>query len=995
MRLIVTIILSIFLYSISAQERTIVVNYGKGLDNRIVKSIQNNSNTITSVGTTENYFNNYDQILLTKTTISSGEVLFEEALGENNFDNKPIDLGLDAFGRLLILCEATNEGEKVKNWIAVRDSDGDFIKSVNLSKQISLQAIIFSDSSIKVFYIKNGEIGQLILDLEFNVLSDQLFESDVELNAKRIKIRDYKDHIIILGVDQGSGSSNQIFLLKIIDDRIVKKQFIFDKEFIDIGDITYSEEDKSYYFSTLINGGHSNEDIILYTINEKLDKLGSLQEYELSYRGEDIPVTLRVDSSQVTLYNQSNSHLRGATTYKPQIIELTKEGKPLNKRPNYPKYNNLSEYLIGITDHSGSEILYSSINNGDQFHSDYDFLYRILKTNKLASTGNPEVKFDYKNLDIDIKFNSLGFADQVHQNVLTKANITLKNNSDKVIPYLKFKSDYGIIEWFSIELQQEVKGEQPIGNPEQDFSFEYNMYNQFGKIGGSSKNVTVIIPKPTQVSISNVATDLKEEIVKANSDFKLKLSIKAENIKDNENVSILINSENLINLSNQDITLNRKSKELHEFSVNLKTVENPDSDSLVITIYTYLNDKLISNDFLEFTFEDDSLPIEENPQAKFEIIQINEVHDTVYKKRVNLEYLVLTDKEISMEKVYVIINGKNQVVKNTKMDNIKIKDITKSGSGHRYKIKYSLTLKPGDNTFQLAYNTKETNDDIVSEEIDTYFLNTEYGNLYCISIGVQDTWRGEELRLKYTKEDAITFEKLMKKQEGMFFEKVISTVMVEPEDTNIGDITSTFIDLRKKSEAGIIKKNDVIVLFISTHGVPYKKSHRLTCSNYQVGNERNTTIDFMEDIYNELEAIACNKIYFIDACHSGLINQNMLNKKGISDDDIKYKGALQSLIESNNVSNVLLSCGPTEYSYEHKDWGNSAFIESLESILNDKSLCRRLDVNSDKVLSLSEIRAQFVENTYKIVQKTLGKNEKQTPILVGSEDTVDIPFYAY
>lgn len=994
MRLLLTFILSLYFYSLQGQEKTIVINHGKGLDNRIVKSIQLNSNTITSVGTTENYLNNYNQILLTKTDLISGELIFDEAFGENNFDNKPLDLEIDAYGRLLIICEANNEGERVKNWIAVRDSEGEYINSINLSKQIIPQKIICSENQIKIIYTKNGAIGRINYNLEFKVESDILYETDVELNATKLKLKQYDDHIIILGVDQSSHSTNQIFLFKLIDNRIVKKQFLFDKEFLDVGDIVYAKEDKKYYFSILVNGGHSNEDVILYTINSDLDKLGSLKELEISYRGEDIPVTLSVDSTNITLYNQSSSHLRGATTFKPQIVELDKQGKKLQKRPTYFKYNNLSEYIMGLTKKGDSQTLYSSINNGDQFTSDYDFLYRVLNAEEEVDEITEIIKINYEDLDVDINFNSLGFSDQVHQNVLTKANISIKNTSNHIISSLKIESKYGNLEWKDILPQQTVYSKLPIGKPNQDFKFECSILSNSEIIKKYTSDINVIIPKPTEVTITSVSSELENGFVKADKEFKLKFSVNAANIKENEKVSILINSDNLINLTDQDISLNRKSEELHEFNANLKTVNNPNSDSLIISIFTYLDDELVSKDFLEFLFEEKQLIVDNKELSQLEILPINEVHDTVYKKKLDLEYFILTSADLIEDSLYTIINGKNHVVKGTKMDNIKIKDISKNKSNKRYKVKYTLNLEPGINSFQIAYMRSE-NDDYISEAIKTFYLNTEYGNLHCISIGVQDNWRGEELRLKYTKNDAITFAQLMKKQEGLFFEKVISKVLVEPEDTNIGDITSVFIDLRKKSEAGIIKKNDVVMLFISTHGVPYKENHRLTCSNYQVGNERNTTIDFMEDIYNELEAIPCNKIYFVDACHSGLINQNMLNKKGISDDDLKYKGALQTLIEANNVSNVLLSCGPDEYSYEHKDWGNSAFIESLETILNNKSLCRKLDINDDKVLSLLEIKSAFVENTYKIVQKSMGKNEKQTPILVGSEDGIDIPFYAY
>ncbi len=148
------------------------------------------------------------------------------------------------------------------------------------------------------------------------------------------------------------------------------------------------------------------------------------------------------------------------------------------------------------------------------------------------------------------------------------------------------------------------------------------------------------------------------------------------------------------------------------------------------------------------------------------------------------------------------------------------------------------------------------------------------------------------------------------------------------------------------------QKGDKIIVFFSGHGYP----GGIVCY------DKTLTYQEINDILSKSEASA--KICFIDACHSGSVND-------VRDNTQKYKAPT-----TGNII-YMMSSRADEYSMENAWVGHGFFTQALIKGLRGKA-----DANNDKKITVNEL----FNYVYNDVQHTTAKmNDSQHPQLIGSK----------
>lgn len=162
--------------------------------------------------------------------------------------------------------------------------------------------------------------------------------------------------------------------------------------------------------------------------------------------------------------------------------------------------------------------------------------------------------------------------------------------------------------------------------------------------------------------------------------------------------------------------------------------------------------------------------------------------------------------------------------------------------------------------------------------------------------------------------DATMQQQTWQKQAGKLYSDANILLRID-DKAKRSDILAAFDALRKQA-----KPDDRLVLFLSGHGdfltdgkEAKSKSTFVFCGpNYTRDKFRETGID-SETLYDQLATIPCRKIVFLDACHSGEAVYN----------------PVRTLTPNGQGPIILAACDRTQFSFEHKKYGNGLFTYAL------------------------------------------------------------------
>jgi len=294
-----------------------------------------------------------------------------------------------------------------------------------------------------------------------------------------------------------------------------------------------------------------------------------------------------------------------------------------------------------------------------------------------------------------------------------------------------------------------------------------------------------------------------------------------------------------------------------------------------------------------------------------------------------------------------------------------------------YTYKNTIPLVQGDNQVQVLIDGE------ASERLDVEFA-PERANLHLLVIGPK---HGD---LKFTEKDAADIAAVFKNQggENKLFNQVITYELHTPEKTSETAIKQAFFDLAYLWDDKQIGVNDVLLVFISSHGKITENRFQILQTGYDPKYQE-IAIDFKKNILDVLSPINCKKLIFLDACHSG----------GAKDGYGALSKAVVDLAKTQPGVSTLSSCSSTEKSYEDASWGNGAFTKALLEAFGDVSCTDingsfRADTNEDGILRLGELYSFLRRRVPELVKQAIpNAPTTQTPFMPESQLDADLPIY--
>lgn len=289
---------------------------------------------------------------------------------------------------------------------------------------------------------------------------------------------------------------------------------------------------------------------------------------------------------------------------------------------------------------------------------------------------------------------------------------------------------------------------------------------------------------------------------------------------------------------------------------------------------------------------------------------------------------------------------------------------------------FDIALTPGKNQIKISSTNQDGNESIRRTFEVFYEKEEETRDLYVVTIGVNE-YGAQDYNLNYAVKDAQDITNYFSELE---FNQVHSFQLLNT-DFNSNKLNEIKNKLKQS------KPNDQVVLFIASHGViDANFDYYFGTSSIDFNNPAEKGIS-KKELFSLFDGIPCrNKISFIDACHSGEIDKELISlaEEDNSEGDLVFRAAGKSIsyqnqtaakiseletllfenLKSGNGSTVIASSSGVQLSLELKEIANGLFTNSL-------------------LESLKEANITSIENLFNSLYKKIEKksNGLQTPSL--------------
>jgi len=273
-----------------------------------------------------------------------------------------------------------------------------------------------------------------------------------------------------------------------------------------------------------------------------------------------------------------------------------------------------------------------------------------------------------------------------------------------------------------------------------------------------------------------------------------------------------------------------------------------------------------------------------------------------------------------------------------------------------------------DGHYKIALQDKKSGK-VISDELNVVYSGVK-PNLYVLAIGTKTN-------LEYTMQDAKDFAALYSNQgKG---NSLFTSIEVKPilgTAATASNILEAIEDLEIKSKTGVITPNDMIIIFMSSHGFMLRNEFYIQGDDYQTGRHRTKAVRYSE-MMEILDFVPSKKLIFIDACHSG-------GAKGVSSKAML--DAVGSLNAQQGGLTTIVSSDADELSYEDKTWKNGAFTEAIMKAITSG----KCDIDKNKIVTINELFTFLKREVPQMVSKV--KKQSQHPQMISSELN-NIPIY--
>jgi len=338
---------------------------------------------------------------------------------------------------------------------------------------------------------------------------------------------------------------------------------------------------------------------------------------------------------------------------------------------------------------------------------------------------------------------------------------------------------------------------------------------------------------------------------------------------------------------------------------------------------------------------------------------------------VNIRIKASSTAPFDTTKFHLYVNGRDYQNGN-KMTVVSMKDIGKPSS-KKYEYVYEAKVNVAQGKSTIIFNYGDTP---IDDTLKVLYAPTDI-NLHVLAIGTHGQG------LKYAEKDAKDFADLFSKQKGehRLFHDAHAEVL-QGDETNAHAMSKKISEWSSKTYG----ERDVLILFISSHGLVDKGSLLLTGSDFDATQTAFTTINFKDNILTPLEGANCKKFIFIDACHSG---EGLSGGKAVEQD---VATEINKMVNSGNSVTIISSSSSSEQSWEDESWGNGVFTRAIRDGLQDDMPA---DTDHDGFVKINELYEYIKTRIAKLIElagkKDLNGNlVVQTPRILNARGDVSI-----
>ncbi len=291
-------------------------------------------------------------------------------------------------------------------------------------------------------------------------------------------------------------------------------------------------------------------------------------------------------------------------------------------------------------------------------------------------------------------------------------------------------------------------------------------------------------------------------------------------------------------------------------------------------------------------------------------------------------------------------------------------------------LNIEVPLVPGRNVIEVVALTNSVTSQPQRVEV-TYEAprsTVSKPSLYVLTLGVSK-YADQRLALEHADADARGLADAFATQEGAFYEKVHSKVLVN-QDVTERELRRGLRWLRESAT-----QHDLVVVSVSGHGMcDPQGNYFFIPHDFDVDEPSVTGIRWTE-IMEPLKDLPAKVLLCMDTCHSAGVLGGKAGAATKKDLSHSLEAALREMtaIESGLV--VMTSSTGREASLEHPDWGHGAFTLSLiEALSNQRRVSAEqtrlpADLNGDGVIEVVELDAYV---TQRVKELTAGRQHPVT-----------------
>lgn len=960
--------------------------YGKSGQDIITDITENWRGDIIATGTSNNGINGGKDIYLA--ILDPSLASFKERyIGRNSNDGANRITNMPD-GRILIAGYSSMPKNKVPNksykggkdgWLLILDEAGQLEQEIilgTLADDELIKAFIIDQDTLIAVGNSAGSVWLVSTDIQGNVIWEKTIQSENKVTQI--------NNALIIG--------KQLFTIGYVEEKGIKKMWLaaFDNKGKQLWEKVIPTKTATEGYKLLeiskerigIIGYAHDQNIRENGIYYLIDYSGNLANYiSLGGREDDRFLDAHhLHNGRIAAIGRSKSFARGSRRDRIWTVILNeKDGKYEVKEEAFYG-SKMEDNGYTIFQRSSGGIISAGRSSQDILKSSQGWIAQLTKPVEPS-----EIKKELQITTFSVKYNN---GETLKPKQRAYLPIEISNPNEKGVVQLKvniIKKQSNAPELNSVilaPLQEKTtrKDYLPILLP--DTIIESGIYNYEIQITQAGKVISEAVPFELHVGEGEVAKIL------------VKLSAPSIRLKRNQDNNIAIEVQNVGNIDLNNMTAivleNTSSNQPNIFlgniekatskiyNVSYKIAADYPLDSLWLKI-RFIDETLSFTEVVDISLaiEDELTVSKADTLAKTSMdfitaIWLHPNPDYYSEPRIvwNEDEIVLqvkgiSNKSIDKQNFCLEVNGQ-PCTTGAKMD-----EVTLKGSRFSRTFIQKVKLEEGINTVKAVISNTSG---ITSTETLELIYSPRKPILHIVSIGVPS------VDLKYTTKDARDFVSAIQGPlaSNQAFQSVFLDTLTLESNTTKTEVLKTLRRLQYRFDDKQIMPQDLIIIFISAHGISTNKGEfRIATSDYDSPFLQETSLDFEKEIINYLNTINCQKLFFIDACHSGAGKQEGFSAQASGTEIV-------DVVNTRKDINLLLSCGANEYSYEDDNWQNGAFTKVLvQTFQNFEQQPSNFDLNKDNKLDINELYQQLQVKVPQLVQSKRPKPQtSQYPLLI-------------